>query len=761
MCDGIEESMGSYGEGLRRSLGSLRGVKWRMDLGILPTSPSVSVNDLRRLTADSRRRYASLRRQLLVDSHVSKDGSSSPDSIACGVVSSKMLSWSGWLTKTCLGMHELLAPLLYVLHVDVEYLVQVRELYEDYFTDKFDGFSFHENDLTYKFDFKEKFRLLEQWNRAENIFGKISCLGDLDPNKQVIVLINDAYGAEGELGILLSDKFIEHDAFCMFDALMNGAGGAVSMAEFFSSPPRNSLHSGFPPVIEASASLYHLLSIADSSIHTHLVELAVEPQYFALRWLRVLFGREFALESLLSLWDEIFACENRKLGRSPNDDTVSCCAVLDSSRGAFISAFAVSMIVYMRSSLLATENATLCLQRLLNFPEDANLGKLVKKAKSLQALAMEANNTTPLLIHAGFYDGSKSLAVRSNCLLLESSSPRTLNLVPESYWEERWRDLQKEEHVQGAIPQVPVGQKSWSQTVRMRFSRTISDPFNSMIADRRTNSKSSVRRSLLNDLARQLGADESSDEIESGEDLCHNIPVGFDEADNEDNSVGHMPERRYSSYSSGDEISEENSSISIDPPSPRHGQASGNSIGASCSPVDDSDANVTNTAPCENNTEEIPLPISDHPNDIMSLKNDHKNVLDEKSTSDLKERKFLSGKFQWLWKFGRNLEEGTCVKEAVIDSAKSCNVVNNQCKISTSSTSEGCNIVSIVSGISKGETVDQNLMITIKNLGQSMLENIQVIETVFQQDKSQTGRLENFSKNGLVGKGQVKKLSGG
>ncbi|GAA0161354.1 hypothetical protein LIER_44138 [Lithospermum erythrorhizon] len=57
MCDGIEESMGSYGEGLRRSLGSLRGVKWRMDLGILPTSPSASVNDLRRLTADSRRRY--------------------------------------------------------------------------------------------------------------------------------------------------------------------------------------------------------------------------------------------------------------------------------------------------------------------------------------------------------------------------------------------------------------------------------------------------------------------------------------------------------------------------------------------------------------------------------------------------------------------------------------------------------------------------------------------------------------------------------
>lgn len=62
-----------------RRFGNLRGVQWRIDLGILPSSPSSSVDDLRRVTANSRRRYAALRRQLLVDPHLPKDGSSSPD----------------------------------------------------------------------------------------------------------------------------------------------------------------------------------------------------------------------------------------------------------------------------------------------------------------------------------------------------------------------------------------------------------------------------------------------------------------------------------------------------------------------------------------------------------------------------------------------------------------------------------------------------------------------------------------------------------
>lgn len=41
-------------------LRNLRGVRWRIDLGILPSYSSASVDDLRRVTADSRRRYTYL-----------------------------------------------------------------------------------------------------------------------------------------------------------------------------------------------------------------------------------------------------------------------------------------------------------------------------------------------------------------------------------------------------------------------------------------------------------------------------------------------------------------------------------------------------------------------------------------------------------------------------------------------------------------------------------------------------------------------------
>ncbi|KAH0867053.1 hypothetical protein HID58_074075 [Brassica napus] len=53
------------------------------------------------------------------------------------------------------GMHELFAPLLYVLHVDIMRLSQVRKDYEDYFTDRFDSLSFEEKDISYTFDFNK------------------------------------------------------------------------------------------------------------------------------------------------------------------------------------------------------------------------------------------------------------------------------------------------------------------------------------------------------------------------------------------------------------------------------------------------------------------------------------------------------------------------------------------------------------------------------------------------------------------------------
>ncbi|GFP84365.1 tbc1 domain family member 5 [Phtheirospermum japonicum] len=754
----------SFSGDLRR-FGDLRGVQWRIDLGILPSCPSASIDDLRRVTANSRRRYAALRRQLLVDPHVPKDGSSSPDLVMDNPLSQSPDSMWGrffrnaelermvdqdltrlyperddyFQTSVCQGMlrrilllwclrhpeygyrqgmHELLAPLLYVLHVDVERLSEVRKTYDDQFADKFDGFSFHENDLSYKFDFKKFSDSIEDVNGLENNPTKPNSPNELDPEIQTIVLLSDAYGAEGELGIVLSEKFMEHDAYSMFDSLMSG--GAVAMSDFFS-----------PFVIEASTALYHLLSIVDSSLHAHLVELGVEPQYFALRWLRVLFGREFPLEDLLVVWDEIFARENKRLNKFNNGDAESNFGVLESPRGAFICAFAVSMILNLRSSLLATENATACLKRLLNFPDDVGIEKILAKARSLHKLVLEANGLISGPVRSRPNEERRSTVTRGHSLSLDSTSPRTpLSVVANSYWEEKWRVLhedkkEEEENNNKESEQVPNRRKGWSERVKLRLSRTESDPTPSK---KNKIPRPSVRRSLLEDLARQLGADEDNnyEKIASGRE--ENSPINGCDQDidhQESTEVSERDDVTEANYENENESKFNNSPDFSDPTDSINGNSenendeSERSSVASNSLVDESDG--------------------------PSLKSTQNDDLFEKLAAGVKEKRLLSAKFQWLWKFGRNnnASEGTSERKSGPP---------EDAKASCDGESDGCDRTC---GTSKGETVDQNLMVSLKNLGQSMLENIQVIETVFQQDRGQTGSLENFSKNGLVGKGQV------
>ncbi|XP_073149350.1 uncharacterized protein [Henckelia pumila] len=791
----VEISETVSGSGGSRRFVDLRGVQWRVDLGILPSYPSSSIDDLRRVTANSRRRYAALRRQLLVDPHVPKDGSNSPDLVMDNPLSQNPDSMWGRFFKNaelermvdqdlarlypergsyfqssecqgmlrrmlllwCLrhpeygyrqGMHELLAPLLYVLHVDVERLSEVRKAHEDHFADKFDGFSFHENDLTYKFDFKKFSESSENWNGFEKNSGKSSSPSELDPEIQTIVLLTDAYGAEGELGIVISEKFMEHDAYSMFDALMNGAGGAVAMAEFFSPLAFNSANTGIPPVIEASSSLYHLLSVVDSSLHSHLIELGVEPQYFALRWLRVLFGREFSLEDLLVIWDEIFSHENAKFIKATDSNEESYSGVLCSSRGGFISAFAVSMMLNLRSSLLATENATTCLQRLLNFSDTVNLVKLIEKAKSLQGLAVEANKSNSLIIHSGLYDSRKSTNHRGHSLSLDlSASPLTpLNMVRESYWEERWRVLHKEEEQKqdSVEKQVQYRKNGWSEKVRVRLARTESDPSPAKKNERTKIPKPSVRRSLLEDLERQLGLDEDK-ETEACNKNIHHDPF-------EVNGLGDLNEKNLSD-GLNDVSGEETSSNFSSPPSPARASSvqeieSGSSV-ASNSSIDIVQSNDSES--CEKDQESSPLPISD-PLDGLSSKGTENEDSIGKSASSM-ERKPISGKFQWLWKFGRTASEGISEKKSAPEDAKTSNGGDSENKVAGFSTADACDGSS---RINKAETADQNVMASLRNLGQSMLENIQVIESILPQDqRGQMGSFDNLSKNGLVGKGQV------
>ncbi|KAM7267723.1 hypothetical protein ACFE04_009889 [Oxalis oulophora] len=779
---------------------NLRSVKWRVDLGILPSSSSSSIDDFRRATADSRRRYARLRRRLLFNSHLNNKEyqydrgpnnlvidnplSQNPDSTwgqffrnaelekmlhqdlsrlypehgtyfqtpRCqSMLRRLLLLWC--LTHPDLGyrqgMHELLAPLLYVLHVDKEHHARVRNLYEDHFTDKFDTLSYHENDLSYNFDVKRFLDSIDDDNEddidsSQNSL-KVTSLDQLDPEIQTIALLTDAYGAEGELGIVLSEKFMEHDAYCMFDALMSGSHGSVAMLQFFVPTPSSGLQSGLSPVIEASSELYYLLSVVDSSLYSHLVELGVEPQYFALRWLRVLFGREFSLNNLLIVWDEIFAADNSKIHKGVANEGFG---VLNSRRGALISAMAVSMMLYLRSSLLATENATSCLQRLLNFPENINLTKIVEKAKSLQSFALDVNVSSSSSYHPfhGGHSRSKSMDVRSHTVSSDPLPTKTpLSVVPDSYWEEKWRAEQlKQNHSGNEIKNL---KKGWTEKVKFRLSRKGSDPTPARRIMKETNS--SVRRNLLVDLSQQLGLEENVVNIGNNEILSHDHPA------KESSSNGDLtctPEDRCFRANVG---SEESSSTLSEPPTPLSGGA--NDHENSYSSEKGSFTSQLSADESYDRSKIIrahsPLPISTSVSEISDSDSQSVQCSNIDSTGNsAKDKKLQLGKFHWLWKFGRNnaaSEETTHSEETTQRDGSGTQGVhfsagdgNNRCDTLGSAIGDiNC------CDHGKEDTVDQNVMGTFKNIGQCMLEHIQVIESVFQQDR--------LSKNALVGKGQV------
>ncbi|CAD6245944.1 unnamed protein product [Miscanthus lutarioriparius] len=798
----------------RRRFANLRSVRWRVDLGILPASPGASVDELRRAAADSRRRYVSLRRRLMVDPHLPKEEDRSSNHVVDNPLSQNPdSSWGRFfrgaeLEKTvdqdlsrlypedgsyfqtpncqamlrrillmwCLqhpecgyrqGMHELLAPIVYVLQVDIDKLSQVRKLHEDCFNDDFDGVPFPDTDMVFSY----KPRKDSKWHSgADNgddseSTSRVNTLDELDLDTKEIISLSDAYGAEGELGIVLSERFMEHDAYSMFDGLMDGGSGVVRMAEFFSTSKVGS-SSSLAPVIEASSSLFHLLSIVEPSLHSHFIELDVEPQYFALRWLRVLFGREFCLNDLLVVWDEVFACSNDMLLGENEEYSFK---ILCSSRGAFIAAMAVSMILHLRSSLLATEINTSCLQRLLNFPNNVDVHKLIEKAKSLQSIAIDANVSSPPLLSKK--DSCDYDRVYSN--LATSTPPRTpLHPLAESYWEKQWRNLHNDGTASKESDKGLSYKRSLKQSLsqRLGLSRTESDPSQVKGVSVKSDTKNSVRRCLLNSYSdKVVQCSEVAGKFQQDEFpivSIHKEPLVSSERpsqaasenltvsppsvtkvnpliDSPVKSVGESSTKRTEACSSG-----ENSPVF-------YAACAGNEH-ENCNDNDSEKSSITsNSCASDDDRDEILPDESSSYNcedKTVSEATESETNLDpvgpSERTTVSNERKPFINKLQWFLRFGRPPAEGNVEKGSAEASDDKHDAVPPSSSPADVSSDNSRVCINLASG-------DKKVMGTLKNIGQNMLENIQVIESAFQQDRMQPSAMENFSNNILGGKGQV------
>ncbi|KAL9102489.1 MAG: hypothetical protein Q9163_002354 [Psora crenata] len=104
----------------------------------------------------------------------------------------------------------------------------------------------------------------------------------------------------------LDANYIEHDAFTLFGIIMQTVKTFYELGNSNEPPTTGVLH--ISPIVERSKRIHeNYLHHADPELAEHLAAIEILPQIFLIRWVRLLFGREFPFEDVLALWDTLFA----------------------------------------------------------------------------------------------------------------------------------------------------------------------------------------------------------------------------------------------------------------------------------------------------------------------------------------------------------------------------------------------------------------------------------------------------------------------
>ncbi|XP_070535414.1 TBC1 domain family member 5-like isoform X2 [Ptychodera flava] len=177
---------------------------------------------------------------------------------------------------------------------------------------------------------------------------------------------------------LLNPDFIEHDAYAMFSQLMEtmeplyrfgksegffdqgyGKSKILNTAPFATPVEFNPTS---PVVNKLTKIQERVLQKYDHELHLHLSQLEIAPQIYGIRWVRLLFGREFPLQDLLVLWDAIFA---------------------DSITFDLVDYIFVAMLIYIRDRLLLGDYPG-CMKLLMRYPPVTDVHYLLNEALYLR-----------------------------------------------------------------------------------------------------------------------------------------------------------------------------------------------------------------------------------------------------------------------------------------------------------------------------------------------------------------------------------------
>ncbi|KAG7397236.1 TBC1 domain, member 5 [Phytophthora boehmeriae] len=185
---------------------------------------------------------------------------------------------------------------------------------------------------------------------------------------------------------LTAAECVEHDAYLLLEELMfRMAGTYCPNAPFTRKSSKPQMEKPISSADQLPVSPlddqmnrihHHILSRCDPPTARHLVNLGVEPQMFLLRWVRVLMAREFETSQVWQIWDAIFSL-------TPSDFS-------------FINLLCVAVVREFRDEILAAEDPTSVLLSMRDITNRIEPSRLIDNARELYdalliAAAVEAS----------------------------------------------------------------------------------------------------------------------------------------------------------------------------------------------------------------------------------------------------------------------------------------------------------------------------------------------------------------------------------
>ncbi|KAB7505874.1 TBC1 domain family member 5 [Armadillidium nasatum] len=172
---------------------------------------------------------------------------------------------------------------------------------------------------------------------------------------------------------IMDEAHLEHDSYIIFEAVMEKMfhwyedgepKGRLSSNKFKSLPTQPFARpqdiGPTTKIVQRLTKIHdHLVKKHEPELFAHLNRLEIPPQVYGIRWVRLMFGREFSFTDLLMVWDAIFA---------------------DSySNFLLIEYLMVAMLSYIKDQLLEADY-TSCLSLLMRYPPSSDVQSIIQTA---------------------------------------------------------------------------------------------------------------------------------------------------------------------------------------------------------------------------------------------------------------------------------------------------------------------------------------------------------------------------------------------